>query len=93
MGQGVPNLYCPFHHPLPGIWNVLLNGDPEEVLRLPLLLPVLLGVPIHALPILVQFHCWDVSGDDVMAIRGELGINEGGHVAEENFAGILGTAR
>ena len=28
-----------------------------------------------------------------MAISGEVGIYEGGHVAEDNVAGILGTAR
>ena len=79
VGQGGSNLYRPFHRPLPGVRNVLLDGAPEEVLRLPLLLPVLLGVPIHAFPILIRFRRRDVSVDDVMAVRGKIGINEGGH--------------
>ena len=53
VGQGCPNLNCTFHRYLPGVWNVLIGGAPEEFLHLPLLPPILLGVPIHTFPILV----------------------------------------
>ena len=79
VGQGGPNLHCPFHCPLPGIRNVLLYGYSEEFLCLPLLLPVLLRFPIHAFPILVRFCHQDISVDYMMAVRVEVWINEVGH--------------
>ena len=90
--QGGPNFHFPVHRPLPSVSNVLLGGAPEEFLCLSLLLAVLLVVSINAFPILTLFHLRDVSVDDIMTVRGEAGINEGGHGAEENVAGILDAA-
>ena len=75
VGQGGPNFQCTFHHPLPGFCNILLEVIPEEVLCLRPLLPILLGFPIHAFPILVWYRCQGESVDDMMAVRGNVGIS------------------
>ena len=80
VGRGGPDVHCPFHHPLHGFCSILLYGYPEEFLRLLLLIPVLLGVPTHAFPILV------------MEVRGEVVINEGGHGADNGVVGSLDAA-
>ena len=75
VGQGGPNFQCTFHHPLPGFCNILLEVVPYKDLCLPLLLPILLGLTIHAFPILVWSCCQGVSVDDMMTVRGNVGIN------------------
>ena len=77
------------HLPIPIVRNRLLEGVPEEVLCLPLLLPILLGFPIHVFPILVWSCCRGKRLDDMIAVRGEVWINEGRHGAEEDVMGSL----
>ena len=92
MGQGVTNLHCHFHLPFPVFMNVLLDGAPEEFLVLPLLIPILLRVPIHDFPILVQFCIQDVTVGDVMAVRSKFGINKGWCGSEDNVVDSLDDA-
>ena len=82
-------MQCQFHLPIPIVRNRLLEGVPEEVLCLSLIIPILLGFPIHALPILVWYLFQGKILDDMMAVRGKVCINEGRNRAEDDVMGSL----
>mmetsp|Transcript_30372 Transcript_30372/g.90569 ORF Transcript_30372/g.90569 Transcript_30372/m.90569 type:complete len:271 (+) Transcript_30372:337-1149(+) len=81
------DLHRPRNGPLPRVRYVFLDRAPQKVGRLLLLLPVLVGISIHALPPFVRFGGGNVGVQHVLPLGGQRGIDQGGHGAQHYIPG------